>query len=57
VSLEELKKVLESEDSRALVQRNGRIKVSDGHIEAILQPSAGVLYLVTVMKKGERRRI
>lgn len=57
VSLEELKKVLESEDSRALVQRNGRIKVSDGHIEAILQPSAGVLYLVTVIKKGERRRI
>ena len=56
VSLEELKNVLESKDSRAMVQRNGRIKVSDGHIEVILQPSAAVLYLVTVMKKGERRR-
>lgn len=57
VSLEELKKVLESEDSQALVQKNGRIKVSDGHIEVILQLSGKVLYLVTVMKKGERRRV
>ncbi len=55
VSLEELKKVLESEKSHAVVQKNGRIKVSDGRIEVILQPSAGVLYLVTVMRRRERR--
>ncbi len=53
VSLEELKKVLESEKSHAMVQKNGRIKVSDGHIEVILQLSGGALYLVTVMRKIE----
>ncbi|MGB9790320.1 EamA family transporter [Thermotoga caldifontis] len=51
VSFEELKELLESKSSRAFMQKNGRIKISNGSIEAVLQPSGKVLYLVTVMRK------
>lgn len=53
VSLEELIAVLESKDSYAFVQRNGRIRIGNDHIEVVLQPSESVLYLVTVVRKGK----
>ncbi|HBT39377.1 MAG: Uncharacterized protein XD58_0800 [Thermotoga sp. 50_1627] len=54
VSLEELKELLESKHACAVVQRNGRIRIDNGQIEAILQPSIKALYLVTVIRKGEK---
>lgn len=51
VSLEELIAVLESKDSYAFVQRNGRIRIGNNRLEIILQPSGSVLYLVTVVRK------
>lgn len=53
VNLEELTAVLESKDSYAFVQRNGRIRIGNDRIEVVLQPSGSVLYLVTVVRKGE----
>lgn len=53
VSLEELKELLESKNSRVFMQKNGRIRVSNGSIEVVLQLSGKVLYLVTVMRKRQ----
>ncbi|MEN3008759.1 DUF4258 domain-containing protein [Pseudothermotoga sp.] len=51
ISLEELMNVLSSKDSYAFIQKNGRIRIGNDYIEAVLQLSGSVLYLVTVVKK------
>lgn len=55
VSLEELKELLESKNSRAFMQKNGRIRISNGSIEAVLQLSGSVLYLVTVVMRKRQK--
>ncbi len=44
--------MLESKNSKAVMQPNGRIKVTDGKITAVLALDADVLVLVTIFKNG-----
>lgn len=53
VTFEELKEVLESRNSYAFIQKNGRIRIGNGQIEVILQVSGATLYLVTVLRKSK----
>ncbi|MCS7174843.1 DUF4258 domain-containing protein [Pseudothermotoga sp.] len=54
ISLEELMNVLSSKDSYAFIQKNGRIRIGNDYMEAVLQLSGSVLYLVTVVKKKSK---
>ncbi|MGC9771378.1 MULTISPECIES: hypothetical protein [Fervidobacterium] len=54
ITIEELIEMLESKDSQAIMQRNFRIKITNGRIAAILQLSSGVLYVITVFKEGRK---
>ncbi|MGB4262709.1 MAG: DUF4258 domain-containing protein [Fervidobacterium sp.] len=50
ISIDDLTQLLESKDSSAIMQRNGRIKISNEKIVAIVQLSFRDLYIVTVFK-------
>ncbi|ODN30847.1 hypothetical protein [Fervidobacterium thailandense] len=50
IMLDELVEMLESGGSKAILQKSGRIRITDGRITAILQLSFGALYVVTVFK-------
>ncbi len=56
VSLRRLKEMLESKESTALVQKNGRIRVSDGKLTAILGIDGDDLVLVTVFRNSRNDR-
>ncbi|GEM_PF-3573943 len=53
VSVKRLKEMLESKKSKAGMQSNGRIRVTDGKITAVLALNANDLVLVTVFKNGK----
>ena len=50
ISIDDLKELLESKSSTAVMQSNGRIRISNGKIVAILQLSFRGLYIVTVFR-------
>ncbi|MEN3041954.1 MAG: DUF4258 domain-containing protein [Fervidobacterium sp.] len=50
ISVDEIKKLLESKDSQALLQKNGNIRITNGIISVVLRLSGKVLYLVTVYR-------
>ncbi|MCX7654525.1 MAG: DUF4258 domain-containing protein [Fervidobacterium sp.] len=50
ISVDEVKKLLESKDSQALLQKNGNIRITNGIISVVLRLSGKVLYLVTVYR-------
>ncbi len=58
ISPERLKRMLESANSQAVMQKNGRIRVSDGKITAILAMDGDDLVLVTVFRnsKNDKKR-
>ena len=51
--MKRLKEMLESKSSKAVMQSNGRIKITDGKITAVLALNAGDLVLITVFKNGK----
>jgi len=53
ISIDDLTQLLESKGSSAIMQRNGRIKISNEKIVAIVQLSFRDLYIVTVFKEGK----
>jgi 5-formaminoimidazole-4-carboxamide-1-beta-D-ribofuranosyl 5'-monophosphate synthetase len=53
ITVEELKEMLESKDSQANLQENGRIKVTNGILTAILGMDGDDLVLVTVFKNSQ----
>ncbi len=55
ITLEELVKLLESKESMALMQKNFRLKVTNGEISAILELSGKVLYVITVFWEDKRK--
>ncbi len=55
ISIDDLKELLESKSSTAVMQSNGRIRISNGKIVAILQLSFRGLYIVTVFREGKSR--
>ncbi|MGQ9856187.1 MAG: hypothetical protein ACUVQF_05575 [Fervidobacterium sp.] len=55
ITFEELIDMLESKDSMAVVQKNFRIKVTNGNISAILQLSGSVLYIITVFRESKKK--
>ena len=55
ISIDDLKELLESKSSAAVMQSNGRIRISNGKIVAILQLSFRGLYIVTVFREGKSR--
>jgi len=55
ISIDDLKELLESKSSAAVMQSNGRIRISNGKIVAILQLSFRDLYIVTVFREGKSR--
>ncbi|MEJ5258122.1 MAG: DUF4258 domain-containing protein [Fervidobacterium sp.] len=55
ITLEELVEMLESKDSMAVMQKNFRIKVTNGNISAILQLSGSVLYIITVFRENKKK--
>ncbi|WP_448379499.1 DUF4258 domain-containing protein [Fervidobacterium sp.] len=60
ITLEDLVKLLESKDSMAIMQKNFRLKITNGEISAILQLSGKVLYVITVFwedKKKEKKGV
>ncbi|MBP9518249.1 MAG: hypothetical protein KBE50_02915 [Fervidobacterium sp.] len=50
ISIDDLKELLESKSSTAVMQKNGRIRISNERIVAILQLSFRDLYIVTVFR-------
>lgn len=50
ISLDELIEMLESPTSSAMMGRQGRIRVTDGKLTAILQLAGRELYLVTTYR-------
>ena len=52
ITLKELKNMLESEDSVAVVQKNGRIRISNGTLTAILGADGEELVLVTTFRNS-----
>lgn len=55
IELEQLVELLESKEAEAAIQYNGRIRITDGEITAVLKLSGSVLYLVTVYKEKPLR--
>jgi hypothetical protein len=55
VTPEDLVKLLESKDSMAVLQKNFRLKITNGEISAILQLSGKVLYVITVFWEDKRK--
>ncbi|WP_213075156.1 DUF4258 domain-containing protein [Fervidobacterium pennivorans subsp. carthaginiensis] len=55
ITLEDLVKLLESKDSMAIMQKNFRLKITNGEISAVLQLSGKVLYAVTVFWEDKRQ--
>lgn len=55
ISFESLERMLESPESAAVVQKNGRIRVTDGKITAVLEPDGDDLLLVTTFRNGRSR--
>lgn len=51
IDFEELKNLLESKESHAILQKNGNIKITNGKISAIVRLSGSILYLITVYKE------
>uniref|UniRef100_A0A7C4VU62 DUF4258 domain-containing protein n=1 Tax=Fervidobacterium thailandense TaxID=1008305 RepID=A0A7C4VU62_9BACT len=51
ITVEELVGLLESKHSKALFQRNGRIRITNGQITAVIQLWLGTAYVVTVFRK------
>jgi len=50
ISIDDLKELLESKSSTAVMQKNGRMRISNERIVAILQLSFRDLYIVTVFR-------
>lgn len=50
ITVEELVDLLKSKHSEALFQKNGRIKITNGQITAVVQLSLGTAYVVTVFR-------
>ena len=55
VEIRKLKEMLESKNSKAIMQPNGRIKITNGKITAVLALNANDLVLVTVFKNVKSR--
>ncbi|WP_448376860.1 hypothetical protein [Fervidobacterium sp.] len=55
ITLEQLVNMLESKDSMAIMQKNFRLKITNGEISAILQLSGKVLYAITVFWEDKRK--
>ncbi|WP_448375602.1 hypothetical protein [Fervidobacterium sp.] len=55
ITLEQLVNMLESKDSMAIMQKNFRLKITNGEISAILQLSGRVLYAITVFWEDKRK--
>ncbi len=53
ISIDDLKELLESKSSTAVMQKNGRMRISNERIVAILQLSFRDLYIVTVFRDGK----
>ena len=53
ITVEELKEMLESKNSQAKLQENGRIRVTNGTLTAILGMDGDDLVLVTVFKNSQ----
>lgn len=52
IGLDNLKSLLESKESRATFQRNGRIRIEDDEIVAIIQIEGDDLVLITAFKNS-----
>ncbi len=55
ISIESLKTMLESPESKAEIQKNGRIRITNEKITAILQLNGDDLSLVTTFRNGRSR--
>lgn len=56
ISIDDLRELLESRSSTAVMQSNGRIRISNERIVAILQLSFRDLYIVTVFRDGKSKK-
>ncbi len=55
VKIHELTEMLESKSSRAEIQKNGRVRITNGKITAIVGIDGGDLVLVTVFRNPSTR--
>ncbi|MFN3691615.1 MAG: DUF4258 domain-containing protein [Fervidobacterium sp.] len=50
IDFEELRALLESNQSQSIFQKNGNVRITNGKISAVLRLSGNVFYIVTVYR-------